>query len=100
VTHRYVVRAITGRGRPALPPELRAADDAVRAYAARRVAAETLAATVLVLAWQVAQVDSVPVVVGAGLALAAVAATVLLLRRSAPWPDARSGPASLAPQAA
>ena len=87
LAHRLVLRAVGGRGRPALPDELRHADDAIRAYAGRRIGIESVAGAVLLLGWQVANVtpplaDSL----SAALQLLAVVVTIVLVRRSRPWP--------------
>lgn len=92
VTHRLVLRAVAERGRPALPVDLRRADDAVRAYAARRLGVETLAAAILVFGWQLDGVapSALGPLTGA-VTTASLVVTVLLIRRSRPWPAAVRG---------
>lgn len=90
VVHQLVLRAVAERGRPALPPELRLADDTIRRFASRRLTVETLAAAVLLAGWQFGGVPR-PISdwIVAGISLASLVGTVVLLRRSRPWPPWR-----------
>jgi hypothetical protein len=88
LTHATVLRAVALRGRPALPDDLRAADDAVRAFASRRLSLETLAAALLVLGWQLAGTrPALPV--ADGVAVLALVAALVLLWRARPYPPRR-----------
>jgi hypothetical protein len=90
VTHWFVLRAITGRGRPALPPDLRQADDAIRRFASRRLSIEALATALLLAGWQLASVRPfVPDRLNDWLILASFVGTIVLLHRSRPWPPRR-----------
>lgn len=96
LTHRLVLRSVVARGRPRLPEDLRVTDDALRSFASRRLTAEMLAASVLLLGWQLSTVrpGSGVELVGAPVALIV---TVVLLWRSRPVPPrhARARPAEL-----
>ena len=85
LTHRLVLRAVALRGRPLLPEDLLVTDDAVRAFAARRLTLEMLAGAVLLVGWQLATVlpGTDLELVGAPVA---VVLTVVLLWRSRPTP--------------
>lgn len=85
-----VMRSIAGRRRPALPDDLRAGDELVRAFGARRFSVESLAAAVLVLGWQVAGTESaVPDVALSLVLVSVVAVVVVLVVRSRPYPSRR-----------
>lgn len=87
LTHALVLRAVALRGRPALPADLRAADDSLRVFASRRLSLETLAAALLVLSGQLAGMQGLP---GAeAVAVPAVLAALVLLWRARPYPPRR-----------
>lgn len=90
LTHRLVLRSVAVRGRPLLPEDLLVTDDALRSFASRRLTAEMLAASVLLLGWQLTTVrpGSGVELVGAPIALIV---TVVLLWRSRPVPPRYAG---------
>ncbi|MGQ0743207.1 MAG: hypothetical protein ACT4OS_02495 [Acidimicrobiales bacterium] len=96
VVHRLVLRAVAERGRPALPEDLRDADDAIRAFAGRRLGIETFATAMLLAGWQFASVDlPVPRPLGVASLVGSVVATIVLVHRSRPWPPRGSRRAPL-----
>jgi hypothetical protein len=90
LTHRLVLRAVAVRGRPVLPDDLRVADDAIRAFASRRVSLEALATAVLLAGWQVGvRQPPIPGLLWMALIVGAVLVTVVLIFRSRPRPPRR-----------